>query len=122
MPVAIPIFYFETGNGTFDGNISRCRTVTGLNAQGFPQNANYGDSFVKIGSDATTQANENVNGWGLKVLDYFSPQNNQSLNGADRDLGSGGPDRAARRTRQRRASPFADWIRQRGKDLPDRSR
>ena len=156
-----PLFYFETGNGTFDGNINGS-TVTGLNAQGFPVNGNYGDAFVKVGVDATaitgwgndgtnytfttagdpfgtgyfiqftgvtgatdinnqiiqitrtsaghytlslgshpnspsggsaltTQASQNVNGWGLKVLDYFSPQNNHALDGADRDLGSGGP-------------------------------
>jgi fibronectin type 3 domain-containing protein len=89
-----PIFYFETGNGTFDGNYTGTSpngTTTGLNAQGFPVNGDYADSFVKIGIDTTTtQASQNINGWGFKVLDYFSPSNNQSLNAGDTDLGSGG--------------------------------
>jgi fibronectin type 3 domain-containing protein len=74
--------YIETGNGDFD---------TTLNAQGFPINGDYGDSFVKIGLDASTTAtNQNVNGWGLKVVDYFTPFNQANLSGADADLGSGG--------------------------------
>ncbi len=82
-----PMFYFETGNGTFDGN-----NANGINAQGFPVHGDYGDCFVKVGVDTTTtQANQNINGWGLKVLDYFSPQNNAALNNVDKDLGSGGP-------------------------------
>jgi fibronectin type 3 domain-containing protein len=87
-----PIFYFETGNGTFDGNYNTTTNqTTGLNAQGFPANGDYSDSFVKIGIDTTsTQASQNINGWGFKVLDYFSPSNNQSLNAGDTDLGSGG--------------------------------
>ena len=36
-------FYFETGNGTFTN------TTTNFNPQGFPIDANYGDSFVKVG-------------------------------------------------------------------------
>ena len=85
-----PLFYFMTGNGTFDGNYSNGVT-TGLNAQGFPVNGDYSDSFVKMGIDTTTtQASQNINGWGLKVLDYFAPQNNQTLNNGDTDLGSGG--------------------------------
>ena len=73
--------YVETGNGDFD---------TTLNAQGFPINGDYGDSFVKIGLDSSTSAtNQNVNGWGLKVVDYFTPFNQANLSGADEDLGSG---------------------------------
>ena len=74
--------YVSTGNGTFD---------TTLNAQGFPINGDYGDSFVKLAVDPTTSAtNQNINGWGLKVVDYFTPFNEASLNSVDKDLGSGG--------------------------------
>ena len=59
--------YFETGNGTFDEN---------LDANGLPSSGNYGDSFVKLAVDNTTTAdNQNINGWGLKVVDYFTPFN-----------------------------------------------
>ena len=86
-----PILYFETGNGTFDGNYSGGVT-TGLNGQGMPNKGDYGDAFVKVVVDTTTtQGNQNINGWGLAVADYFAPSNNQSLNGGDTDLGSGGP-------------------------------
>ena len=81
--------YFETGNGTFDSN-NGVATVNG----GFQGRADYGDSFLKIGLDpSSTQSNQNgnTNGWGLKLFDYFSPFNNQSLDSADTDLGSGGP-------------------------------
>lgn len=76
-------FYFETGNGTFD---------TTLNSAGFPINGDYSDSFVKVAVDPTTsQSNQNENGWGLKVVDYFTPWDQQALSNADEDLGSGGP-------------------------------
>ncbi|HEY8747701.1 MAG TPA: hypothetical protein VIM11_06995 [Tepidisphaeraceae bacterium] len=75
--------YVETGNGLFDGT---------LNAQGFPVNGDYGDSFLKLAVDPTlTSANPNINGWGIKVVDYFTPHNQQDLNFSDTDLGSGGP-------------------------------
>ena len=75
--------YVETGNGTFD---------TTLNPSGFPIYGDYGDSFIKIALDSTTsQNNQNINGWGLKVVDYFTPQNQAALSSADQDLGSGGP-------------------------------
>ncbi|HEV3261339.1 MAG TPA: PQQ-binding-like beta-propeller repeat protein [Gemmataceae bacterium] len=75
--------YFETGNGTFD---------TKLNAQGFPVNGDYGDSFVKLAVDpSTSPTNQNINGWGLKVVDYFTPHNQAALNTGDIDLGSGAP-------------------------------
>ena len=75
--------YFMTGNGTFD---------TTLNANGFPSLGDYGDSFVKIAVDPTSSpAHPNINGWGLKVVDYFTPSNQQTLNDKDLDLGSGGP-------------------------------
>ncbi len=75
--------YFETGNGTFD---------TTLNTNGMPVNGDYGDSFVKIAVDPTTSpTNQNINGWGLKVVDYFTPYDQANLNNYDLDLGSGGP-------------------------------
>jgi len=75
--------YVETGNGTFD---------TTMNSAGFPVYGDYGDSFIKIALDSTTsQNNQNINGWGLKVVDYFTPQNQASLSSADQDLGSGAP-------------------------------
>jgi hypothetical protein len=57
--------YFMTGNGTFDAN-------TG--------GTEYGDSVVKLATST-----------GLSVSDYFTPDNQSSLNQSDADLGSGGP-------------------------------
>ncbi len=77
-------FYFETGNG--DGG------APVLNAQGFPTNANYNEALVKAVADPTTTAtNQNPNGWGLKVADYFIPYNVAALDAADSDFGSGAP-------------------------------
>ncbi len=74
--------YIVTGNGTFDST---------LTAQGFPINGDYGDSVIKLTVDPTSSAsNPNQNGWGLKVVDYFTPDNQQFLDDADKDLGSGG--------------------------------
>jgi hypothetical protein len=58
-------------NGTFD---------TSLNAQGFPAQGDFGNSFLKI---TTTNGQ-------LAVADFFTPFNVQSENSADADLGSGG--------------------------------
>jgi hypothetical protein len=75
--------YVETGNGTFDA---------GLDANGFPAQADYGDSVLKLAVDpASSPANQNANGWGLKVVDYFTPHNQADLAAGDTDLGSGGP-------------------------------
>ena len=84
-------FYVETGNGSF-ANTSSTGVVTGLDANGFPINGDYGDSFIKIALDPTSNAtSQNVNGWGMKVVDFFTPLNQFNLNNADEDLGSGGP-------------------------------
>jgi hypothetical protein len=63
--------YVLTANGVFD---------TTLDANGFPNQGDYGNSFVKI---ATT-------GGPLKVADYFAMYNEVSESSADVDLGSGG--------------------------------
>ena len=74
--------FVSTGNGDFDTN---------LNGQGFPTNGNYGDSVLKIARDPSTgPSNQNVNGWGLKVADYFTPHNQATLGYNNIDLGSGG--------------------------------
>jgi len=74
--------FFETGNGAFDET---------LDTNGSPKNGDYGDSFVKLVLDPTTSAaNQNINGWGLKVADFFTPHNELSLSQGDTDLGSGG--------------------------------
>lgn len=76
--------YLQTGNGTFD---------TTLDGRNFPASGDYGDSFVKLAVDPVhvSAANQNANGWGLQVLDYFTPQNQDALSSTDADLGSGGP-------------------------------
>jgi hypothetical protein len=75
-------FYVVTGNGTFDAT---------LDAAGLPSNADYGDSVVKFVIDpASSPTNRNANGWGLKIVDYFSPSNTQQLQALDLDLASGG--------------------------------
>ncbi|HEV3005300.1 MAG TPA: DUF4214 domain-containing protein [Pirellulales bacterium] len=75
-------YFVATGNGTFD---------TTLNAAGLPANADFGDSIVKFILDpSSTPSNPNPNGWGLKIVDYFTPSNQQILDDQDLDLGSGG--------------------------------
>jgi outer membrane protein assembly factor BamB len=58
-------------NGTFDST---------LNAQGFPAQGDFGNSFLKI-STANRQ---------LAVADYFTPFNVAAENSIDQDLGAGG--------------------------------
>ena len=82
-------FYFETGNGSFNQNASN---FPNGNTSLLPIDADYGDSFVKVAIDTSTnQTNQNPNGWGLKVVDYFTPHDQAQLNSGDTDLGSGGP-------------------------------
>ena len=74
--------YLSTGNGTFD---------TTLNSSGFPTDGDYGDSIIKLANDpSSSPALQSINGWGLKVVDYFTPDNQQALNDDDLDLDSGG--------------------------------
>jgi len=78
--------YLEMGNGPKDhGNPT-------LNLSGFPSDNNYFDALVKIVPDTTTSStNQNGNGWGLKVVDYFIPFNQTTLDLHDQDFGSGAP-------------------------------
>jgi hypothetical protein len=72
-----------SGNGTFD------TTLTGA---GFPNKGDYGDAFLKLAFDPTTNStHQSATGWGLKVVDYFTPFNQAALSITDKDLGSSGP-------------------------------
>ncbi len=73
--------YVSTGNGTFD---------TTMDANGFPIQGDYGDSIIKLAADpSTSPTNQNINGWGLKVVDYFTPSNELYLDDNDLDLSGG---------------------------------
>jgi fibronectin type 3 domain-containing protein len=75
--------YVITGNGTFD---------TTLDANGFPIFGDYSQSVLKLAVDPNSSpTNQNINGWGLHVVDYFTPFNQDILDHGDRDVGSGGP-------------------------------
>jgi hypothetical protein len=63
--------YLLTANGVFE---------TTLDAQGFPNLHDFGNSFLKVSNS----------GGSLAVADYFALTNTVSLSAADRDLGSGG--------------------------------
>ncbi len=63
--------YLLTANGVFE---------TTLDANGFPNQQDYGNSFVKIANAAGT----------LGVADYFTMFNEVAESNADQDLGSGG--------------------------------
>ena len=63
--------YLLTANGAFE---------TTLDANGFPNGKDFGNSFLKISSA----------GAGLSVLDYFAMSNEVAESSADQDLGSGG--------------------------------
>jgi hypothetical protein len=63
--------YLLTANGAFE---------TALDANGFPTNQDYGNSFLKISTA----------GGSLSVADYFAMYNEVAESAADLDLGSGG--------------------------------
>ena len=61
-------FYALTGNGT-----SGAPT---LGSDGLPTDASYNEALIKVVSDPSSSAtNENPNGWGMKVVDFFIPYN-----------------------------------------------
>jgi outer membrane protein assembly factor BamB len=70
--------YAVTGNGTFD---------TRLNRAGFPYRGNYGDSVLKL---ALKPGHKGPGGTGFKVVDYFTPSDQQKLERSDGDLASSG--------------------------------
>jgi fibronectin type 3 domain-containing protein len=86
--------YFETGNGTFDTTLTQSPFNPNLM---IPSQGDYGDSFVKVEIDGSTpvsgtfNATNNINGWGMHVVDYFTPMNEGNLSAGDTDLGSGAP-------------------------------
>ena len=63
--------YVLTANGAFE---------TAMDANGFPNNQDYGNSFLKISTAGGT----------LSVADYFTMYNEVAESAADQDLGSGG--------------------------------
>jgi hypothetical protein len=63
--------YLLTANGAFE---------TALDANGFPNKQDYGNSFLKISTA----------GGSLKVADYFTMYDEVAQSAADQDLGSGG--------------------------------
>jgi hypothetical protein len=72
-PAADPAgnIYLLSGNGRFEST---------QDANGFPSQGDYGNSFVKIASSGGT----------LSVADYFTLFNEVAQSSADQDLGSGG--------------------------------
>ncbi len=74
--------YAATGNGTFETTLSG----------GFPNQHDFGDAVMRLAVDTSSSAtHQNGNGWGLKVVDYFVPFNQASLNSRDQDFGSTAP-------------------------------
>jgi hypothetical protein len=109
--------YFTVGNGSFNPAASNFNSnyfaTDGVNQVLLPLDSDFGDSVLKIAVDpGATQTNLNlannaagmptpdghynpdggysVNGYGLKVVDYFTPSNVYELNLHDEDLGSSG--------------------------------
>jgi hypothetical protein len=63
--------YFLDANGSFDSS---------LNANGFPAQGDFGNSFMKVSTTGNV----------LAAADYFAAYNLQNESDADQDLGSGG--------------------------------
>lgn len=109
--------YFTVGNGSFNPAVTNFNTnyyaVDGTNHVLLPLDGDYGDSVLKVAVDpSANQASVNLannaagnptpsgtydpdggynaSGYGLKVVDYFTPSNAYELNLSDEDIGSGG--------------------------------
>jgi hypothetical protein len=82
-----PVFY----NGAIFMEIGNGSGATGnFDANDFPTDGNYGQSVVKLVVDPTTSpTNQNINGWGFKVADYFTPYDADNDNNNDDDFSSG---------------------------------
>jgi fibronectin type 3 domain-containing protein len=77
--------YVATSNGDFSDDLDR------LDPQGFPINGNYATSILKLTLDpTTTPTNQHTNGWGIKVVDYFTPSDQALQSLTDLNLGSSG--------------------------------
>jgi hypothetical protein len=101
--------YMTTGNGAFNvatSNFSSSFTTTdtGHTVQ-LPIDGDYGNSVIKLAIDPTANqsglnlsappttfnpAGQNLNGYGLKIADFFASSNALYMNLKDEDLGSGG--------------------------------
>jgi hypothetical protein len=107
--------YITTGNGAFNPNTSNFNSTYASTDSGhtvqMPLDDDYGNAALKLQLDLNaTQSNINLNtsslhnsngsydpdggynanGYGLKVVDYFTPSNVFLLNQNDEDIGSGG--------------------------------
>jgi hypothetical protein len=69
-PSANTDLYVLSGLGTFD---------TTLNGSGFPSSADFAASFIKLETNSTTSGSPGPNGWGIGVVDYFTPHNESTL-------------------------------------------
>lgn len=77
-------FYFVTGNGAGGAPV--------VGSNGLPINANYTEAVVRAQPDPTTSAvHQNPNGWGMKIVSFFTPYNVGALDAVDSDFGSGAP-------------------------------
>jgi hypothetical protein len=92
--------YFTTGNGVFNYSPSNFDsnyysvTTDGHHVL-LPLDNDYGDSVIKVAYDPSVTQTTNsagfvTNGIGLRVVDYFTPTNENIINVHDADMASGG--------------------------------